>query len=119
MGEIHQHDLDDPCAGNCRVESPTDIIQDILRGNQDENLEQIGDAIRDRVSYLSRMKTLSFNIGDEVVFNSKVRPRYLEGVAGIVKSFKTKNIVVEIQDGQYVGRFGRLITTPPGLIDHK
>ncbi len=98
------------------------IIDGIFSGKNDEALDAIVQAIKDRRNILAARMGDELSIGDKVVFNSKTSPKYMIGVTATVVRKKQKKIVVVIDEGQGDGNHGRFsagveINTSPSLLD--
>lgn len=93
------------------------IVDDILSGKNDEALDAITQAVRDRRNTLDTRKGAELTIGDQVVFNSRTSPKYMIGVTATVTRKKAKKVVVEIDEDQGRFRAGSEITTSPALLD--
>lgn len=93
------------------------IVDDILSGKNDEALDAITQAVRDRRNTLDTRKGAELAIGDQVVFNDRTSPKYMIGVTATVTRKKAKKVVVEIDEDQGRFRAGSEITTSPALLD--
>jgi hypothetical protein len=90
------------------------------RGEQDDGLRQIEEAIRTREGIQRTVdamtKIRSIRRGDRVRFNSHARPAYLVGLEATVEKVNKTRIVVMF-DGE-AGRFtGTKTTTPLDIVD--
>lgn len=94
-----------------------DLQKLILSGQLDNSLDYITEVIRRRKEILSVSTFYELKIGDTVIFNSHVRPQYMQGVRARIIDKKQKKVVVELIDQAAIGRFGKRITTPVNIID--
>lgn len=92
-----------------------DVCKAIVRGEYDNDLDMIRQAMSDRAEMQKRDKFWTFKVGDTVKFNSKTRPKYLVGIEGKIVEKRQTKVVVDIGDRH--GRFGRQINVPVSLID--
>ena len=93
------------------------LLIDIRNGFYDEALDTINNTIQRRRNYLAADLFDEIHIGEQLRFNSKVRPQYLRGKLVEVTGKKNKNLVVKLIDGPS-GRFrGDNITCPPDLLE--
>lgn len=86
----------------------------INRGQMDEHLDTLAQAIQYRRDVLIADKRDDLTVGATVYFNSKANPQYLCGAEAKVVRFKTKKVVVQLV--RPVGRFQGYITTPVSII---
>lgn len=93
------------------------LINDIITGVHDHNLDNVMDAVTERRKILSRVSFIELKIGDRVRFNDKVRPQYMRGITARVVDKKTSKVVVELENTEHIGRFSKRITTPVTIVD--
>ncbi|MFI5405117.1 MAG: hypothetical protein ACHQ1D_01250 [Nitrososphaerales archaeon] len=97
------------------------VIEDIVKGKFDNNLDAISRAIKDRRTALNGIKLYSFRAGDTVKFNSQTRPKYLQGLTAEVVRVNQKRIVVKFVDETSKSRARKYgwgdFTTPISLVD--
>jgi hypothetical protein len=93
------------------------MIQDILSGKYDDELEDLREAIRMREKQISQVNFFSFKVGDKVRFNSRCRPQYLIGKEAIIKDKKQKKVVVDIINPDPFSRFKNNVRTDVSLIE--
>ena len=93
------------------------VCQFILTGGlTNDELGKISNAIALKRNQLDTAKMFQLNIGDKVVFNSKVRPTYLIGENATVLEVKRTRIRVKLYAS--IGRFsGQSVMVPPSLLD--
>jgi hypothetical protein len=89
-----------------------ELLTAIHRGEFDDSLAQIVDAVRERQNRVGRR----MRVGDRVRFNGQTRPQYLIGVLGTVEKVNTTTVAV--RPDQAVGKFrGGPIRVPMALIE--
>lgn len=91
------------------------IIDEIMAGWHDENLDNIRAAIRCRRDNIAAEFKMTLRVGDTVQFNDEVRPKYLAGALAEVVKVLPKNIDVQMLEQR--GRFGGKVRTSVALID--
>jgi len=93
-----------------------EVLAAIAIGAHDDRIEEIADAVRDRIKKLAKLRFDELEVGDEVVFNGKARPKYLQGARARVTKKKQSKVVVELYERQ--GRFpaDSPITTPVEIV---
>lgn len=85
------------------------VMDLILGGNADGELDEIIEAVRQRRQVLARRAAKQFAEGDRVVVVDNVSPKYLIGATGVVvnqRSDKTVNVRLDQQHGRYKGVIG-------------
>ena len=95
----------------------SDIGQEIMAGDHDDQLNTITDAVRGRLKYLETVTHRTIQIGDTVRFNDQASPKYMVGLrATVVGKSRTK---VDVELHETVGRFdsGVPINTPMAIIE--
>jgi len=92
------------------------VIAAILKGELDDNLDNIIYVVRERKEALARATFWTLKPGDKVRFTQTVKPRYLAGQTGILVALRQKKVTVKLDDGP-TGRFGGQIVTPVTLIE--
>lgn len=94
----------------------TEITQSILNGEQDEDFDQIKEAIVLRKKVIGSTKLRSLRAGDRVRFNSGARPQYLIGLEAVVTKVNQTRVKVRIEGD--AGRFaGTTPSCPLSIID--
>ncbi len=91
------------------------VILSIVKGEHDENLNQITEAVRRRKDMLGQIKLIEFSVGQKVRFSADVRPTYLAGKEGVIVRKATKKVVVDLTER--AGRFFKGISTPTNLLE--
>lgn len=93
-----------------------EIIHSILDGDNDDDFDEIVQAIKVRRKNMDARKVAELHVHDRVRFNSHTRPKYLIGVEGeVVKKNETS---VTVKPDEALGRFsGDPIRCPVGLVD--
>ena len=117
--------LDDVGPPTCFIFDANAFREAIWSGRMDANLEQMKDIIFGRIQVIKEIGHISLfatlSVGDKVKFNSKVHPKYLRGVEGVVDSKKTKKVVIRLNDGpeqrKFIGRFSNKIVCPVSLLE--
>lgn len=96
-----------------------EIAVAIMNGECDDHIDYIINACTDRRNAMARQKVTEFKIGDQVVFNYKTRPKYLQGCTGVIRAITgdRKCPITVYMDHQPRGRFSRTINTSAALID--
>lgn len=93
------------------------MIKDILSGNYDGQLNEIGEAIKARREHLNTINFFDFKVGDTVKFNSLTRPKNLIGCKAIIKEKKLKKLVVNLISPPPGSRFSNNVRTSVGLVE--
>ena len=96
------------------------IVERIMNGEFDNELKDISFWIGQRNKAL-RLKTtakamVEIKVGDIVVLRN-LKPQYVNGLTAKVTGKMRTKLTVEIEDGQYTGRFGRKVTVPASCLD--
>jgi hypothetical protein len=76
-----------------------------------EDLELIYDACKAKSRAIARLMVRSLKPGDKVRVGN-IRPKYMAGTTGVVLETRETKIEVLMDEGQYLGRFGRKIIIP-------
>lgn len=85
----------------------TEVVGNIVTGECDDILNDIVQAVKDRRNAINSNKIRSISVGDVVVFNKSVRPRYLEGKTAVVTKVNRKTVDVDCpNDPDYRGFCG-------------
>jgi len=92
------------------------LVGEIRRGEHDDDLIDIMEAVQKRRKMLSIIEFNAMGIGTRVRFNSTVRPTYLRGMTGKVIGKKVSKLLVQLDNGP-VGRFGGSIRVPAALLE--
>lgn len=94
-----------------------DIHSMIEAGEADDDLDMIVESIQLRRKVLQARILRDIEVGEVVMFNHKVRPKYLEGVFATVTGRNGSKLRVELDHD--VGRFSAntRIDTPIGIVD--
>ena len=84
------------------------LLDAIAAGELDVHLVALADAIHARQQLLHTVRSATaiaeLNVGDTVIFNRRVRPRYLEHELGVIESLDDHWVTVRLW--RPVGRFG-------------
>lgn len=91
------------------------ILDTILGGSFDNELDTITSAIKQRKTILANRLISSLDEGDRVKFNNTTRPRYLVGVEGTVKKINGKSVSIDLDMAH--GRFFKNIRVPSSLVE--
>jgi len=94
------------------------VVEQIINGDLDGELDSIKEALRQRRKLKSSQKTamamITINVGDIVVLKN-LTPKYVNGErAKVVKKNRTK---FQVKLDKPVGRFGTLVTVPASCLD--
>jgi len=94
------------------------IIEQIINGDLDADLDGISDALRERKK-LKKSKTSALNmatiaVGDIVVLRN-LKPKYVNGLRAKVVGKKRTKLEVELE--RPVGRFSGIVTVPVSCLD--
>lgn len=96
------------------------MIDDILGGKHDHELDALGNAIYERRKTLAKRLASSLKPGDQVMFNDKASPKYLVGATAVVTAKRAKAVSsVMIKLDEHVGRYpqGYELTCPTIILD--
>jgi hypothetical protein len=104
---------------NERERIMTDIVNDIVKGDFDNHLDEIANAIHNRRDIVNRIKTISIPIGATVKFNDKINPKYLKGQEVTVKKVNKKTVVCDFPINESFKRFSGAanVKVPTSTID--
>lgn len=93
------------------------FLAQLLLGTWDEELDSLKTAIVDRYDTVQENQFDDIAVGTLIRFNTRTRPKYLQGAVGVVIQKKQKNVVVRI--GEDRGKFlaNQPITTSTLLVD--
>lgn len=94
-----------------------DALLAILNGDWDEKLDTLIEQARNRVTAIIDQQV--FAVGDQIVINDKVRPKYLAGLRAKVLKVNPKSVQVEFEGEhrELAKRYGHApISLPKGLI---
>lgn len=92
-----------------------DVLNAVLTGDFDENLDGLVQAVKDRKEAKNRVMFYSLKPGDKVRFCRQTRPRYLACQTGTLKELRNKKVTVDLDSP--VGKFWKGIITPVDLIE--
>jgi hypothetical protein len=95
------------------------VVEQIARGDHDEQLTVIFEAIRARRKYLSSQRSLAnqatLTPGMKVVITGRISPKYLIGLSAVVApdpAARPGSLMIDIDEGQYTGRYGKHVGVP-------
>ncbi len=96
------------------------LLDAIVAGELDEHLGALADAIHARRHLLHTVRAATalaaLCVGDEVQINHRARPRYLQGVQGIISELDERTATIRVH--RAVGRFtSGEIRCPPLALD--
>ena len=105
-----------------RALKPADLqlLDAIAAGELDEHLIALADAVQARLRLLHTVNSAAalaqFCVGDTVMFNRRIRPRYLEHELAVVTEVDDRSVSVRLW--RPVGRFGEgELRCPPLALD--
>ena len=94
------------------------FVQGIIDGRFDLELPDISAAVSARKKSMAVAASMSIRVGDRVEINERLNPKYLRGLVGIVKSKEgTSTAVVQLDAGQYTGRYSKTLKLPTESLD--
>jgi hypothetical protein len=97
------------------------LLDAIANGELDQHLVAIGDAVRARRELLHTVRSAhaiaELCVGDTVMFNGNIRPRYLQHEAAVITALDDHAVTVRLW--RPVGRFGDGEVRCPPLALHK
>lgn len=90
--------------------SANDVIAAVMRGELDEDLDALLDAVIARRKNAARRRAASLTIGDRVRIEG-ISPKGMNGATGTVKGMRGKRVEVEIDKefARFAGRFASMI----------
>ena len=93
------------------------VVDGVLKGNLDADLEAIGKAIETRRGMIAQGLRLKLSPGTRVRFLNSVRPAYLAGVEATVVKLRRSKVQCKLDFS--LGRFakGSHLNVPPSLIE--
>ncbi|MEA2210660.1 MAG: hypothetical protein QOF83_608 [Solirubrobacteraceae bacterium] len=84
------------------------LLDAIASGELDQHLVAIADAVRARRELLHTVRSAhaiaAFCVGDTVLFNGNIRPRYLQHEAAVITALDDRQVTVRLW--RPLGRFG-------------
>jgi hypothetical protein len=97
----------------------TTLLDSIIGGAHDSDLDAIVGAIRDRQKILAARTVAAIKPGDTVRFSNEIRPRYLVGKTATVVKVNRQSVVVNCPADPAYGRFegARNVRCPNALIE--
>lgn len=95
----------------------TTVLDGIVGGQFDDQLDQLDSAIRARRKIVEARKLDGLKPGDTVRFNNRTKPKYLIGLEAKVIRINKTRAVVKITDEFSAGRFHGEVTVPPELLE--
>lgn len=93
------------------------VLGAILDGVCDSSEDRIYAALKMRRKTVEQRKGVLFKKGDKVVFNGQARPKYLQGVEGVIEKVNLTRAIVKI--GADGGRFSHSEPSCPFAIIDK
>lgn len=88
------------------------VIDEILDGKLDDDLDQILSAIKERRDQLASRLRFKLRPGDRVRVVGDLRPRYLIGLIGVVKRINQTTISIDFEDPASAGRYSAGVRMP-------
>jgi len=97
--------------------SHMDLLMAISSLTDENQLNQISAAVKNRKDSLSQIRLTTIKVGDTVKF-ANIRPTYLAGLTAKVVDVKRKTVVVSMPQNPQYGRFAGLprVRVPISLI---
>jgi hypothetical protein len=92
-----------------------EIVEAIVRGELDQHLSYIQEAIRLRRNIDAQLLRIELRKGDRVRFVPTIRPKYLAGVEATFVERKSTRVVVDLDERH--GRFFRGVNVPMTLLE--
>jgi hypothetical protein len=93
-----------------------EVSAKIQRGELDAQLGILRDKIDARLKAIKQEITIAdFSIGDRVAINGKCRPKYMQGLTGVIVDKKVVKLVMTLDKPQ--GKYSGRVTIPPYLLD--
>lgn len=93
------------------------VAGDIILGKHDDELDAIAQALLERRAIVGRAKAVDMRAGTQVkIAHADIRPSYLDGLTGVVKSKGPKNVVVTFDDPRKARRYATGIRIPPEFL---
>lgn len=94
------------------------VVTAIASGKLDSSLHIIRAALVQRMQSIDQIKAASLQVGDRVVFNHRVKPRYLRGVRGkIVSVDHNTEFSFRVDIHRKLNRYGPIVGATSGIID--
>lgn len=72
------------------------VVKAIVNGRFDSQLERFNAAITRRQQALVQIKAATFEVGDRVVVNQRIKPRYLYGAEGTIIGTRGERFAVDL-----------------------
>jgi len=82
-----------------------DFYDALSRGEYDDRLAQIVEAVNDRRRAMDARKRLSFAPGDVVRFNASANPKYLIGHTATITAINRTRVTLDMPDDPALGRY--------------
>lgn len=94
------------------------FVQGIIDGRFDAELPDISAAVMARKKSIAVAASMSIRVGDRVELNERISPKYLRGLVGSVVSKEgTSTARVQLDAGQYTGRYSKSLKVPTEVLD--
>jgi predicted RNA-binding protein with PUA-like domain len=97
-----------------KPETLSKMLTLIANANERE-LELLNDQIRNRYRTMRNLQARhalrTLQVGDQVRLTG-LKPKYINGARGTIRGLRQTKFEVLLDDGQYTGRFSRLVTVP-------
>jgi hypothetical protein len=99
----------------------TTILDSIIGGTHDSDLDAISDAVKQRRQILAARTVSALRPGDTVAFSDLIRPTYLIGREATVVRVNAKSVVVNCPDDPSYRRYcnAKSVRCPNSLIAGK
>ena len=94
-------------------EAYTNFIKSLNRGEFDNDLADMLFFLQERKKNIAP-KAWEFQVGERVVLNENVNPKYLHGANATIRKINRTKVVIDLDHPQ--GRFHKGITTPTSML---
>ena len=89
------------------MDTTTTLIESIVAGQFDNDLEQLAKAIENRRMSMRKVRTIAdYSVGDRVKFNELTGTRYMVGQSATIVSKNRTKVVVRLENP--MGRFAKI-----------
>lgn len=96
-----------------------ELIDGILNGVADDDLDKLNLAIKQRRELRNSKKILFISPGDKVRFNLQANPKYLQGHTAIVKKVNNTTVSVDLPDDYSLRKYrgSKNVRCPISIVD--
>lgn len=96
-----------------------ELIDAILDGVADNDIDKLNAAIKQRREMKNNRKILFMSIGDTVVFNEQANPKYLQGNKATVAKVNKTTVTVNMEENYQLRKYSgsKNVRCPISIVD--